>query len=816
MYEFRDATERITTLRKKIRDRIVWCDSERAVYITEACKQYEHYPPVLKRALMLKYLNEKRTILVQDDELIVGNKGKNIFSSPRYPEWGGTSLWVLGPVLGHQWVLKDGIYYTPEGEEPKQCITEEDFHQLLEAADYWKDHQMDLPSTSWTPDCYKELEDMGVTSYMKMGASPYGLSSGHVISGYEKIINTGYKAIKEEAQNWLDNHYEDIMGDDMEKYIFYKAVIAVCEAGEIQAHRYAEACRAKANEVESEDRKQELLKMADSIDWLAENPARNFWEACQGTILYHLLITMETVIPGPAFGRFDQYTWPFLEKDLKEGNLTEDEAQEIVDAFFLKANCFYDAGPPVVAQTTGIGNTYQHTTLGGVDKKTGEDATNPVTYMVLETMGRLKLHDPTISLRINKNSPDKLWECAFETNKLVGGLPLLQNDEVIIPAIIKELGFELEDARDYGIIGCQEIVGCGTDWARPNGTNPPHCSMLWGAMLMIALNNGVNPLNGAQGSLKTGYLYEMNSIEEVRQALKKVATFYTKMMVSYGNYVQEVSVPLAPQPAMSISIKGCMEKGKDCTNGGAKYNTFGGTATGLATIADSLTTIKYMCFDKKLCTTKELYDAVMANWEGHEELRQRIVNEVPHYGNADPYADEELDWVVNLYYEICGECSDQFSDVYKAGLYGASDHVAQGYRTWATPEGRHTGEPIADAMSPVQGFDKCGPTAVFASTVTFDHHHYMDGIALNLRIHPSALSSEDGVQKLVNMTKTYFEQGGLEVQYNIVDTETLRAAQAEPEKYRDLVVRIAGYSAYFVELTRDQQNDVIARNENRF
>jgi len=259
-----------------------------------------------------------------------------------------------------------------------------------------------------------------------------------------------------------------------------------------------------------------------------------------------------------------------------------------------------------------------------------------------------------------------------------------------------------------------------------------------------------------------------------------------------------------------------MEKGKDCTRGGAKYNTFGGTATGLATIADSLTTIKYMCFDNKLCTTRELYDAVMANWEGHEELRQRIINEVPHYGNADPYADMELEWVANLYYEICGGCSDQLSKIYKAGLYGASDHVAQGYRTWATPEGRHTGEPIADAMSPVQGFDKNGPTAVFASTVTFDHHHYMDGIALNLRIHPSALAREDGVKKLMSMTKTYFEQGGLEVQYNIVDTETLRAAQAEPEKYRDLVVRIAGYSAYFVELTRDQQNDVIARNENRF
>ena len=222
-----------------------------------------------------------------------------------------------------------------------------------------------------------------------------------------------------------------------------------------------------------------------------------------------------------------------------------------------------------------------------------------------------------------------------------------------------------------------------------------------------------------------------------------------------------------------------------------------------------------MCFDKKLCTTRELYDAVMANWEGYETLRQRILNEVPHYGNADPYADEELKWCCDLYYEICQECYSVRSKVYKSGLYGAADHVAQGYLTWATPDGRKLGEPIADAMSPAQGRDKNGPTAVFISTCSFDHHRYLGGIALNLRMHPSVLSNEEGIAKLRDMTKTYFENGGLEVQYNVVDTDTLRAAQEEPEKHRDLVVRIAGYSAYFVELGRDLQNDIISRNENR-
>ncbi|NLO98658.1 MAG: hypothetical protein GX091_11450, partial [Peptococcaceae bacterium] len=532
-------------------------------------------------------------------------------------------------------------------------------------------------------------------------------------------------------------------------------------------------------------RKAELEKMADGLANLVENPARNFWEAVQGIMMYQVMLQNESLFPSPALGRFDQYVWPYLEKELQEGTITMDEAQEIVDAFFLKLNCFYGAAPPKLVDTTGIGNTYQHTTIGGVDPDTGEDATNPVTYMVLETIARLKLHDPTISVRFHKNSPDKLWQCAIETSKTVGGLPLYQNDEVIIPALMKELGFSLRDARDYGIIGCQEIVGCGNDYPAPNGCFPPHASVLWGTIFNMAINNGINPFNGEQASVQTGYLYEMNSIEEVREAVRKMGHHIMKMFISTNNYAEYVAQYYAPQAILSMSIEGCMEKGKDVVWGGAKYNSYGGTATGLATLADSLSTIKYMCFDKKLCTTKELYDAVMANWEGYEPLRQRILNEVPHYGNNDPYVDEELKWCVNLYYECCQELYSERSKKYKCGLYGAADHIAQGRLTWATPDGRKTGEPIADAMSPAQGRDKYGPVSIFQSTLCFDHHRFLGGIALNMRIHPTALSNQEGVNKLRDMTKTYFENGGMEVQFNIVDTATLRAAQKEPEKYRD-------------------------------
>jgi formate C-acetyltransferase len=331
----------------------------------------------------------------------------------------------------------------------------------------------------------------------------------------------------------------------------------------------------------------------------------------------------------------------------------------------------------------------------------------------------------------------------------------------------------------------------------------------------MAINNGVNPSNNGQCELKTGYLYEMEDIEAVKAAFEKICRYAIKWQVTMNNYTEYVAKISLAHPLLSLSIEGCMESGRDIVQGGAKYNSFGGTATGLATVADSLSAIRYMCFEKKRCTTRELYDAVMADWEGHEILREQILREAPHYGNGDPDADRMMNWICSLYYDICRECSSARAEVYKSGLYGATDHINQGYITWATPDGRRFGEPLADAVSPAQGRDRNGPTAIFRSACCFDHSKYTDGIALNIRIHPSSVSNAQGIEKLRDMTKAYFAQGGMETQYNIVSTETLRAAQADPEAYRDLVVRIAGFSAYFVELPKDGQEDVIRRNENR-
>ncbi len=815
MYEFMPATERIQHMRELIRDRICRFDSERALIVTEAYKATENVVPIIRRPMAALEIAKNMTVRVEDFELIVGNRGKTFFAVPQYPEWGAISDWVCDAIQSGEWDLReDGLYHNPPDEVIRMCCSPEDAEAMASVKAYWEDRKVGSVADAWKPDCYDEMARIGVSTYAPEGLSIAMCHAGHLVAGYDTIINKGYGAIRAEAQTFLDDHYANLMGDDVNKYLFYKAVTISCDAATTLVKRYADECRRKAQEAADGNRRDELLAMADGLDWISVNPARNFWEACQAAMLYQVFLMADTSYPGQAFGRFDQYTWPYLKRDLESGALSLDQAQEIVDAFFLKANCFYTPGPAALVDMTGIGNTYQHTTIGGVIPATGEDATNPVTYMVLESVGRLGLHDPTISLRFHNGTPDRLWECAIETSRLVGGLPLYQNDEVIIPALQEHLGFTLEDARDYGLIGCQEIVGCGNDFPAPNGVFPPHCGLQWGTVLDMAINDGVNPAIGEGASLHTGHLYDMKSFDEVKQAFVDMARYLLKMFVSIGNYAEAIAPYYGPHPGLSMSMDGCMEKGLDATMGGCKYNSYGGTATGLATVADSLTTIRYACFEEGLCTTRELYDAVMANWEGYEDLRQRLIAQVPHYGNNDPYADEMLEWVVSVYYDICDECYSTRSKRYKAGMYGASDHIAQGKRTWATPEGRRFGDPIADAMSPVQSFDKLGPTSVLMSTCCFDHSKALDGMAVNIRIHPSALSRQDGMEKLRDMTKAYFDNGGLEVQYNVVSTETLRAAQADPEAYRNLVVRIAGYSAYFVELGKDLQEDIIARTEN--
>ena len=454
-------------------------------------------------------------------------------------------------------------------------------------------------------------------------------------------------------------------------------------------------------------------------------------------------------------------------------------------------------------------------TLGGVTKD-GKDATNAVTYMMLQSAGRLVLHDPPQSLRIHKGTPDALWEAALETTQIAGGVPTFESDDIIVPALMAR-GLPLESARNYCLIGCVEPQGCGDEWANPGGSGTESFFNLLNAFL-LAINNGVNPMPwpggkpGAQVGLPTGYLYEMETFDEVLDAVKKQIEYFANWHVSLVNTFEYVASEHMPLPVVSATIDGCMEKGKDVMKGGAKYNSTGNAGIAIGNITDSLAVIKHMVFDKKLISAMELYDAVMTNWEGKEDLRQRILNEAPHYGNGNDYVDRFAKWVSDVYADAINSATGPRGR-WSAGLYPVTAHVLFGMMTAASPDGRKKGEPLCDGISPVQQLDKNGPTATIRSVSAIDQEKFGNGTLLNMRFHPTALGNETGKEKLKDLIKTYFGLGGMEMQFNIVSGDVLRKAQKKPEDYRDLVVRIAGFSAYFVEMYKASQDDIIKRTE---
>jgi len=815
MYTFRPHTDRVERLRAAVRDRVIVADASKPRLQLEALKKYIKYPPMLQKPYISLYVLERMPISIQKDEFFFGDMGNKC--------WGGGdgTMWLRADIENTWPIEEDGLHHAPV-EDPAysrqlMAIAPEDLKELREIAMERAQIQGGWDSPDWLPDGVQDFFALQAGPTGKIGGWPIYLPPGHLTPGFQNILRDGYAKIRKKAQDWLDEHEGNIMGDDIGKYMFYKAATVACDGAITLTRRYADLARDLAAKEEDSTLKAEFESRAESLDWIATETPRTFWEACQMTMLYNVFLKADNDPRITSIGRFDQYTWPYLKADLEAGRITLDEAQEYVDGFFLKINTFYWGGIGKVAQTAGIGHIGQHTTIGGTDPITGEDAVNPVSYMVLEAMARLELHEPTISLRVTKDTPKEMWDCAMAASTRVGGLPLLQNDEVVIPAIMKELGFTLEDARNYAFIGCQEITGSGNDYPAPNGSAMGHNGIYWAIALIMAINNGINPINGAQcpEKIRSGYLYEMKTMDEVRAAYEKICTWMMTWSASLNNLTEHEYPRLYPFPNLSISTEGCMESGKDVSEGGAKYNSYGGTATGLATTADSLTALKYIVFDKKIATGEEFLQAILDNWEGHEDLRQIVLNTVPHYGNDDPYADEEMTYVMDLYYNITRAFSTCRCKTYKCGTFGASDHVVQGEITWATPDGRKTGEPIADACSPAQGRDKNGPTSVLNSSTTFDHGHFMDGIAVNLKIHPTSLQGDDGMTKLENLTKGYFNQGGLEVQYNVVDAKTLRKAQEHPEDYHNLVVRIAGFSAYFVDMTTEMQNDIISREEHR-
>jgi formate C-acetyltransferase len=447
-------------------------------------------------------------------------------------------------------------------------------------------------------------------------------------------------------------------------------------------------------------------------------------------------------------------------------------------------------------------------TVGG-STPDGEDDSNPATYCLLQTYGRMHLADPTIALRIHKKTPPEIWRLAIESSKICGGMPQLQNDEVIIPSLMS-CGFTKEDAHDYGIIGCVEPGGNGNEWSA-SGNNG--MESVWNMMevIQLVINGGVNPRTGKK-ALPCKKLYEYESFAELQEAFVKEMEFCLDWAVSYVSMYELAYSTFFPCVAASAMMEGCLESGKDVTEGGAKYNRTGMQACGTANVGDSLMAIKKLCFDDKTVSLKTLYDALQANWEGYEDLRQTIINDVPHYGNDIDEVDEQAAWAIGLFADIMSKESGPRGR-YSGGTFTMTAHIYMGAMLGATPDGRKAGEPIADAISSRQGFDKNGPTAYLRSAAKLPHRALTNGDQLNIKFTPSSVEGDEGAMKLRQLISAYFRLGGMQVQFNVVSSKALREAQKEPDKYKNLVVRIAGFSTYFVTLNQNTQEDFIRRTE---
>ncbi|MDR0818476.1 MAG: hypothetical protein LBN43_02735 [Oscillospiraceae bacterium] len=828
MFQFAPMTDRIRNIREK-RDvfrsgRNMTLNTERTKLYTDYYKAHENELPVLKRSGALKNWAENRQANVFDDDIFVGTPGPDERSLSPYVEW--NCRWIPGVVddtdenFKKAWQSSDSVYMSDEQREV-----------LREAYDFWKDRTLSKMVEGALGDDFWAAAGngfiVGSGKYDKLYNGVSGMPQGHYVANFNKAVNTGFGEVKRQAQAKLDAMNGKVFGNNAKPYTFYNGVVRVCDAAITLSKRYAESCRIKAKSANDEARETELLRMADSLEWIMENPARTYWEGLQAILLYQIILSTDAQQHGTSMGRVDKYVGHLLEKQLNDGSITPELAQEYTDAFILRicdvivlpgfasnqmiihllsqGQSLYSSIYNGLTPTAGI-----NLTLGGC-KADGSDDSTPATYCLLQTYGRLHIADPTVALRTHKNTPQEIWRLGIESSKLCGGIPQLQNDAIIIQAL-EDIGFSHEDAANYSIVGCVEPAGTGNEW--------PACGMtgsesIWNMVdtVLVTINGGVNPRTG-KTAMPCKKLPEYTSFEELKAAFAAQMQYLLDWNVSFANVFELVYSTYFPCIAASTLIDGCMESGMDATEGGAKYNRVGLTACGTANVGDSLTAIKKLCFDDKTVSLQTMYDAVMSNWDSkeYEQLRQTITNKVPHYGNNIEEADELASWSLGLFADIMSKAKGKRGN-FSGGTFTMTANVYMGAMLGATPDGRKAGEPIADAISPRQGLDINGPTAYLQSAAKLPHRALSNGDQLNIRFTPNSVEGDEGAMKLQQLIQTYFDDGGMQVQFNVVGTDKLREAQKNPDAHKDLIVRIAGFSTYFVSLSANTQEDFITRTE---
>lgn len=794
---FGNLTPRMQHFRETVLEKKPYIDATRALLVTETYQKYKNQPPVMKRALMLKNILEKMPIYIEDETLIVGNQASSNKDAPIFPEY--TMKFVIDELDTFE--KRDGdVFY----------ITEKTKEELRSIAPFWENNNLRAKGEALLP---KEVNVFMETGFFGMEGK---LNSGdaHLAVDYQKLLKIGLIGYKKRVQTILEN-LDLCVPENIDKYQFYKAVLLVIEAVHTFAKRFSALAKEKAMLLEGK-RKEELLKISRICQNVPYQPAKSFYEAMQSVWFIQLILQIESNGHSLSYGRLDQYMYPYLKHDLEQGLINENQAVELLTNLWIKtltinkvrsqAHTFSSAGSPM----------YQNVTIGG-QTTDHQDASNLLSFLVLKSVAQTKLPQPNLTVRYHANIDPKFFDEAIEVMKLGTGMPAFNNDEVIIPSFI-EKGVKEEDAYNYSAIGCVETAVPGKWGYRCTGMS----YMNFPRILLIAMNNGVDMTTGKRFVSECGYFTEMQSYEQLVQAWDKVVRELTRMSVIVENAIDLASERDVPDILCSTLTEDCIGRGKTIKEGGAVYDFISGLQVGIANMADSLAAIKKLVFDEQKITKQQLWEALVDNFESEESQRIQtmLLEDAPKYGNDD----DEVDQLVVEAYESyidemkkypntrCGR--GPIGGIRYAGTSSISANVGQGSGTMATPDGRKAHTPLAEGCSPSHSQDKHGPTAVFKTVSKLPTHEITGGVLLNQKVTPQMLASEENKQKLKMMIRTFFNRlKGYHVQYNVVSKETLIDAQIHPEKHKDLIVRVAGYSAFFNILSKATQDDIIGRTE---
>ena len=795
---FGTLTKRMKAFREEVLDEKPYIDAERAILATQAYKENLNQPRVMARARMLKKILENMSIYIEEKSLLAGNQATKNCNAPIFPEY--TMEFVLNEL--DLFEKRDGdVFY----------ITEETKQQLREIAPFWENNNLRARGEALLPDEVSVFMETGVFGMEgKLNAG-----DAHLAVHYQRILSDGLKGYEKRVREKKAS-LDLTDPDSIDKYVFYNAVLTVLEAVHTFALRYSALAEELAQKESNVERKAELMEISRICAKVPYEPAGSFREAVQSVWFIQLILQIESNGHSLSYGRFDQYMYPYYIKDIREGKITEAQALELLTCLWIKTLTVNKVRSQAHTLSSAGSPMYQNVTIGGqtTEKK---DAVNELSFTVLKSVAQTRLTQPNLTVRYHANINKQFLDECVEVMKLGFGMPALNNDEVIIPSFIA-WGVKEEDAYNYSAIGCVETAVPGKWGYRCTGMS----YLNFPRVLLCAMNNGVDLTSQKRFTKGYGYFTEMQSYEELLAAWDKTVREMTRYSVIVENAIDKASERDVPDVLCSALTDDCIGRGKTIKEGGAVYDFISGLQVGIANMANSLAAIKKLVYEEKKITREQLWNAILDDFQSPEnqKIQEMLINEASKYGNDDDYADK---LIVEAYDSYIDEIRKYPNTRYQRGPIGGiryagtssiSANVGQGMGTMATPDGRNAYEPLAEGCSPAHNTDKSGPTAVFKSVSKLPTEKITGGVLLNQKMTPQMLSTEENKQKLELLIRTFFNRlHGYHVQYNIVSKETLIDAQKHPENHKDLIVRVAGYSAFFNVLSKKTQDDIIGRTE---